>query len=418
MNDRPRAGIPHKKREVPINLRQTGNSDARVLINTQVRKSPYWHLSQKNGCWLYTIMSHLYHPRAYIPVEEGGLLEEYEYLTKHVTLWNVAAELQIQLKGPDALKFADLLATRDLAGKLAVGQARYVILCHDGGGIVNNPIVMRVAEDEVWFSTSVTDVLLWASGINCQLQYDVEIREIDVSPVQIQGPKSRALMEKLVRHKLLGPEVLSLRYYKLCRTQLNGLDVVISRTGFSSELGYEIYLFDATANADALWETLLEAGEEFNLKVIAPNHIRSLEAGIVGYNRDIDIDTNPFEVSLDWMVDFGKEEFVGKDALLKIREEGVSRKLVGLKLGGAPVTFYNPDFWIVKDADGASDVGYVTTCFYSPKVGSNIAFAMLPNAHNALGTRLTVALPGEPAPVPATVVETPFYDPKKEIPRN
>lgn len=399
------------KRHVPINLRQSGDSATRMLISTRIRKSPYWHLSERHGCWAHTVYNHMYHPRAYVPLEEGGLIKEHEHLTRHVTLWNVAVERQIQIKGPDALAFTDLLVTRNLRKKCPVNQGRYVILCDEKGGIVNDPVLLRVAEDEFWLSISDSDVLLWAKGVNYKAGYEVEINEIDVAPVQIQGPKSKQLMRKL-----LGEKVLDLRYYQLFQTRLKGLEVVISRTGWSGEVGYEIYLYDATIHADELWNAVLEAGEEFNLKVIAPSHIRRLEAGILSYGADMDIETNPFEVGLDWQIDFDKADFVGKEALWEIKQEGVTHKLVGLKMGGRPLTWYNEDFYPVKDGSGEAGVGHVTSAFYSPKLDSNIALAMLPNSHNALGTPLKVVLPKEPEAVSATVVEVPFYDPKKEIP--
>ncbi len=400
-----------KARRVPVNLRQSGDSDVKMLIYTRERKSPYWHLSQRHGCWAATIYNHIYHPRAYVSLEDGGLLKEYEYLTEHVTMWNVAVERQIQIKGPDALAFADLLVTRDLRKKCPVNQARYVILCDQQGGLINDPVLLRVAEDEIWLSIADSDVALWVKGVNYKAGFDVDINEIDVCPVQIQGPNAKALMTKLA-----GQEILELRYYQLLQTRIEGLDVVISRTGFSAEVGYEIYLHDATRHADRLWDAVLAAGEEFNIKVIAPSHMRRLEAGILSYGQDMDIETNPFEVGLDWQIDFDKEDFIGKAALLEIRERGVTQRLVGLTMGGDPITWYNQDYWIVKDASGAEDVGYVTSAFYSPKLGTNIALAMLPNSHNAEGSELTVALPAHDEPVAAKVVAVPFYDPKTEIP--
>ena len=200
---RPKAKQPRvidiKKRSVPINVRQSGNSEARMLISTRVRKNPYWHLSQQEGCWAYTVYNHMYHPRAYISMMQGGLMKEYEYLTKHVTMWNVAVERQIQVKGPDAADFVNKLITRDVHKKLPVNMCRYVILCNQDGGIINDPVLLRVAEDEFWFSISDSDVLLWAQGVNATASYNVTIKEIDVSPVQIQGPKSVKPDDQAVR---------------------------------------------------------------------------------------------------------------------------------------------------------------------------------------------------------------------------
>lgn len=398
-------------RFVPVNMRQSGHSTAKALTYTRLRKSPYWHLSERHGCYAYSVYNHMYHPRAYVRPEDGGLLKEYEYLTRDVTLWNVAVERQIQIKGPDALAFANLLVTRDLTTKCPVNQARYVILCNERGGIVNDPVLLRVAEDEIWFSISDSDVGLWAQGVNYGAGFDVSVNEIDVAPVQIQGPKSKALM-----NKLFGDAVLGIRYYGLLPAKLGDMDVIISRTGFSAEVGYEIYLRDATANADKLWETIWAAGREFGLKVIAPSHIRRLEAGILSYGQDMDIETNPFEVGLDWQVDFTKPDFVGRQALLEIGNRGVSRRLVGMRLGGEPITWYIPDFWPVHEPATGSEIGYVSSAFYSPKLETNIALAMVGIAHAEIGTALTVARPEHPAPVEAEVCRAPFFDPGKRLP--
>ena len=400
-----------KRRRVPINLRQSGDSEARILISTRIRKSPWWHLSKAAGCWAYTTYNHLYHPRAYIKPEDGGLLEEYRYLTEHVSMWDVAVERQIQVKGPDAADFVNLLITRDVHALLPPMQARYVILCNQHGGVINDPVLLRVADDEFWFSISDSDVLLWAQGVNANAGYNVEINEIDVAPVQIQGPKSAPLMEKM-----FGSHVRDIPYYGLIHETLNGHAVTISRTGFSAEVGFEIYLHDAMLHADDVWPYILEQGAEFNLRVIAPSHIRRLEAGILSYGQDLDIENNPYEVRLGWQVDLNKSDFIGKDALARIKEEGGKQRLVGLKVGGEPITWYNEDFYPVKDIDAGHDVGYVTSAFWSPNVGSNIALAVMPPTHWRRGTRVNVLLPKDGI-VDAEVVRVPFFDPTKERPK-
>jgi aminomethyltransferase len=404
------------RRHTPVNLRQSGNSEARILINTQVRKSPYWHLSERHGCWAYTVLSNLYHPRAYVAPEDGGLFKEHEYLTQAVTLWNVAAERQIAIKGPDAETFANLLVTRELKGKIPVGKARYTIVCNEDGGIVNDPVLLRVAEDEIWLSTH-TEVLFYAQGVRVHSGYDVRIEEVDVSPLQIQGPNSKPLMESLVEQGRIGREVLDLKYYTLCQTQLDGSDIIVTRTGFSGEVGYELYPFNATDTGETVWNAVLEAGQPYGIQVIAPSHIRRLEAGILSYHADMDHNTTPYEVGLDWQVDLEKDAFIGQEALKRVHNSGVGRRLVGLKIGGTPIDWYNPDFWPVLTGRDGDRVGYVTSALYSPKLNSNIALAMLPQSHSAKGTELRVELPDD-GPVSAEVVPTPFHDPEKRIPRS
>lgn len=193
------------------------------------------------------------------------------------------------------------------------------------------------------------------------------------------------------------------------------MSVVISRTGFSGEVGYEIYLRDATKNADALWDYLIDVGKKYNIMAIAPSHIRRLEAGILSWGQDMDLETNPFEVGLDWQVDLEKDNYIGKEALAGIKKEGVKKKLVGLSMGGEKITWYNEDLWLIADENGR-DIGCVTSAFYSPDLDCNIAMGFVPVEYEEPGTRLTVKLPKD-GPVPAKVVIKPFKDPKKKIPK-
>ena len=402
-----------KDRHVPVNLRQSGDADVRMLIGTRVRKSPFWHKSVEHGVRAVTVYNHMYHPRLYFSEEQNALMGEYYYLTNHVTLWNVAVERQIMVKGPDAVEFVNRVVTRDMKKKMPVNKARYVILCDEQGGIINDPVLLRVAEDEFWFSISDSDLLLWFKGLNQGWNMDVELKEIDVSPVQVQGPKAQAMMRDIFADELDG-----MKYYELKQTTMYGMQVVISRTGFSGEVGYEIYLRNATDDADRFWDALVRAGEPHDLRVIAPGHIRRIEAGIMSYGQDMDIETNPFEVPLEWQFDPEKEDwYVGKEALHRIYTEGVARKLVGLVMGGPRITWYNSDFWTVRDGDDAAEVGYVTSAFYSPKMECNIALAFVPTAYAEAGTTLRVDLPAEAGDVEATVHRVPFYDPDKQLPR-
>lgn len=397
-----------ENRNVPVNLRQTGDRGSRMLISQRVRKSPFWHLSEEAGAWAYTVYNNMYHPRAYIPTEEGGLLKEYEYLTKHVTMWNVAVERQIQVKGPDAPKLVDLAITRSVE-KVKTGRGRYVILCNEEGGIINDPVLLRPYEDEFWFSLSDSDTALWLQALKIGYNLDCTVKEIDVAPVQIQGPKAVPLMEDL-----FGKDIHDVRYYGLMEGEVNGCSVLISNTGFSGEAGYEIYLYNATANADFFWNFILEAGEPYNIRVIAPGHIRRLEAGILSYGQDMDQETTPYEVGLGWQVDLTKDKFIGKEALQRLNEEDLDKHLVGMKIGGKQIDWYPADFYIIyKDYDDDNNpqpVGYITSAFYSPEQGCNIGFAMLPKELSEIGTAMEIYLPAPYADalVPAEVAATPF----------
>jgi aminomethyltransferase len=237
---------------------------------------------------------------------------------------------------------------------------------------------------------------------------DVTIREPDVSPMQIQGPKSKDVVSAL-----FGPAVLDLKYYYFLETEVDGIPVVVTRTGWSGEIGYEVYLRDGS-KGDELWERVMEAGKQYNIAPTGPSDIRRIEAGILNYGIDITLNENPYEVALDWLVDLDQEgDFIGKDALARIKAEGVSRKLVGVEISGDPLDL-NMTRWPVS-ADGA-EVGYITSAVYSPRLEKNIAYAMVPIEHADLGTRLTATVPD--GDVPITVVKKPFIDPKKDIPKS
>jgi len=410
-----------KPRKVPIQLRNTGDGGdggldgkgSRLLIDTRVRKGPYWHLSQEAGAWCYQVYNKIYHPRAYIKPEDGGLMEEYKYLTEHVSMWNVAVERQIQVKGKDATKFVDYVITRR-AELCHVEKCKYVILCGPQGGILNDPILLRPYENEWWFSLADSDINMYLQGVNHDGRFDCEINEIDVAPVQIQGPKATALMVDV-----FGERCAKMKYYDMIHAEIQGCPCVISASGFSTELGYEIYLQDATKNAEKMWYTMLEAGKKHNLRVIAPGHHRRIEAGLLSYGQDIDIEVNPYECGQGWQVDLTKDDFIGKKALAEIKAKGVTHKLAGLLMGGDPITWYASDFYHVLHKGEL--VGYVTSAWFSPTQASNIALAMLPVDLTAIGTELEVALPtmylkNTSAPsgtVPARVEKTPFRPPHK-----
>ena len=406
--------VDQSDRQVPINLRQSGRTPVELLISTRVRKSPFWHLSHEAGCWRATVYNRVYHPRGYVRPEDGGAMVEYEAIVNHVTMWNVAVERQIQVIGPDAVPFVNYVITRD-ATRIEPMHAKYVILCNQNGGVLNDPVLLRLSDNEFWFSLADSDIMLWLQGVNIGKGYNVEISEIDVSPLQIQGPKSLALMADLI-----GPAIHEIPYYGLLEGKIAGRDVVVSQSGFSGEKGYEIYLRDATLHAEDLWNEVLEVGKKHSLMVIAPAHHRRIAAGILSWGQDLDFETLPFQCNLGYQIPRNKKSnYVGKEALETARrqmEEGqppFKTILVGMVFGGKPVDDYAPDFWLISGPEGGDAVGYVTSPWYSPELDTNIAMGYVPWGMHAIGTRLKINLPDEYAetpglPVMAEVVEIPF----------
>jgi aminomethyltransferase len=406
--------IDQSDRLVPINLRQTGDPGIRMLISNRVRKSAYWHLSCEEGCWRATVYNRMYHPRGYVRPEEGGAMVEYRALVNDVTLWNVAVERPIRVKGPDAEAFCDYVCTRDMT-RVPTMKGRYVILCDNDGRVLNDPVMLRPSQDEFWFTISDSDLAFWFKGVNQGLGYNVSIDEIDVCPLQIQGPKSEDLMADLV-----GEGVREVPYYGLMEANIGGADVLISQTGFSGEKGYEVYAYDSTLNAEAVWYTIKEVGAKHNLMVIAPAHHRRIAAGILSYGQDLDHETNPFQCNLGHMIPKTKEaDYIGKKALEKTREQvnngnpPFKYQLVGLKMAGKPIEDYAPDFWLVAKDANSEPCGWVTSPWYSPELEINIAMAYVPVAEAELGTEFVVWLPEEYQPKPghpvwAQVANMPF----------
>ncbi len=409
------SSVDQTDRTVPINLRQSGRTPVEMLISTRVRKSPYWHLAHQAGCWRATVYNRMYHPRGYVRPEDGGAMVEYDALINHVTMWNVAVERQIQVKGPDAEAFVNYVITRD-ATRIKPMHGKYVILCNEDGGILNDPVLLRISEDEFWFSLSDSDLELWLRGVNIAKQFNVHIAEIDVAPVQIQGPKSEDLMADL-----FGDAVRDIPYYGLMSGQVAGRDVIISQTGFTGEKGYEIYLRDATLYAEDMWNAVLDAGKPHNLMVIAPAHHRRIAAGILSWGQDIDMETLPFQCNLAYQVPRNKAaDYIGKQALeaartrLEAGDPPFRLKMVGITFAGLPITDYAPDFWLVAEP-GANDAsGYISSPWYSPELETNIALAWVPVEKTEIGTPLEVWLPDEYTQglpsnrVAAEVVNVPF----------
>ncbi|HKZ99587.1 MAG TPA: glycine cleavage T C-terminal barrel domain-containing protein [Thermoplasmata archaeon] len=376
---------------------------SRLYFGPWYRRSPFFEATRRAGAKAYDIYNHMYLPGLYDDAET-----EYEALLHDVTVWDVSVERQVEISGPDGFKFADFITPRDLT-KCDVGQGKYVVITTEEGGIINDPVLIRLEKDRFWLSLANSDTLLWCKGVAVHSGLDVEIQEPDVSPIQIQGPKSKDVLNALV-----GPKVLDLGYYYFLETKIDGIPVVITRTGWSAEIGYEIYLCDGS-KGEALWEKVFAAGKPYKIRATAPSEIRRIEAGILNWGSDITLDNNPYEVGLGWLVDEDKKaDYIGKEALARIRKAGVQRKLVGLEIAGDKIQVWLDRYWDVL-ADGKK-VGHLTALTYSPRLKKNIGYALVPVAHAKLGSRLTVKTPkGDRA---ATVVRKPFVDPKKDLPKS
>jgi len=369
-------------------------------FGTQIRKSPFFDATVRWGAKGFSTYNHMYIPRDF-----GDPEENFWNLINDAILCDVAVERQVQIKGPDAEKFVQMMTPRDLSS-MSVGQCKYVILTNQYGGILNDPVLLKISDDCYWFSLADSDVLFWAQGLAATKKFNIDICEPDVSPLQLQGPKSREIMVDL-----FGEEIASLKYYWFKPFKLNGIDLIVSRTGWSSELGYEIFLLNSK-DGDKLYQTIMESGQHKGLKPGHTSTIRRIEGAMLSYHADMDINTNPFELGLDRFIDIDKDfDFVGKEALKEIKGKGVSRQQVGLEIKADPMPGPNTRFWEIKIKDNT--VGKVTSAVYSPRLKKNIALAMIEKRYSKIGTEVQVISGADI--LPAEVVEKPFFDPAKTV---
>ena len=369
-------------------------------FGTQVRKSPYFDATVRWGAKGFSVYNHMYIPRDF-----GDPVQNFWNLVNDAILCDVAVERQVEITGPDAAQFVQLLTPRNLS-ECAVGQCKYVLITDENGGVLNDPVLLRLAENHFWLSLADSDILMWAKGVAVNSGLDVNLSEPDVSPLQLQGPKSGDIAKAI-----FGERIDGLKYYWLEEFELNGIPLIISRTGWSSELGYEIYLRDGS-RGNELWDHIMEVGKPMGLVPGHTSTIRRIEGGMLSYQADMDYTVNPFELGLGRLVDLEMNaDFIGKKALKKIKSDGIKRSQVGIEISCTPLKHPNTSYWPIMV--GSEEVGYITSAVYSPRLDKNIALAMMDVNHSALDTAAETTTPKGNFPI--KVVQKPFYDPKKKI---
>jgi aminomethyltransferase len=376
------------------------NTASQVGFGTQIRKSPYFNSTEKWGAKGYSVYNHMYIPRSF-----GDPTQNFWNLVNEAILCDVAVERQVEITGPDAARFVQYLTPRNLSN-CQIGQCKYVFITDNNGGIINDPVLLKLADNHFWLSLADSDVLLWAKGVQIHSGMEVTITEPDVSPLQLQGPKSQDIMRAL-----FGDWINDLKYYWFKECELDGIPLVVSRTGWSSELGYEIFLRDSRRGND-LWELLMATGAPMGLHPGHTSTIRRIEGGMLSYVADLTIENNPFEVCLERLVDLQMDaDFIGKKALQKIRDSGITQKQVGMEISGLPLENPNAEFWQLTH--NGQTAGKITSAVYSPRLEKNIALGMMSIDFADIDTILDVVIQGERRSVKITTI--PFYDPKKAI---
>jgi glycine cleavage system aminomethyltransferase T len=360
-------------------------------LHYTVRRSPYFTRTIAEGAIELMVYNHMY-----MPLDYGrDPREDYDALVERVTLWDVGAERQAEIRGPDAVRFADYLAPRNLLD-LAVGGCRFSPVCDDQGEIMADCVILRPEEDVVWFSHGDVDYELWAHGLAAAGGYDVTVREAEVSPMQVQGPRALDVLQALC-----DDDLTAMARFTCMRTRIAEVDAVVSATGWSREAGFEVYPL-GDARAVEIWDAIVEAGAPHGLLVTGPNVVRAVEQGITDTQYRANSGMNPLEAGMGGMLDLDAGEFVGRDALLRVRAEGPRRTTIGLVADGDPVPWLE-DFWPVLGEDG-SQVGVARWAVWSYALERSIAIALV-NVDSAQGNRFVLRAPdgdrpAVPHPIP------------------
>lgn len=291
----------------------------RFAPTARVRRSPYYHATVAAGATDFTVYNHMLLPMGY-----GDPEAEYRRLVDAVTMWDVAAQRQIEISGAEAGRLVQYLTARDLSA-MVPGQARYVALCDYDGVLLNDPVLLRLADDRYWFSIADGDIALWARAIGAERGMAARVAEVDVSPLALQGPRAVD-----VAIELFGPAIADLGRFHFVETELAGIPLVVCRSGWSGQDGFELFLTDGARGTD-LWERVAEAGTGHGIGPGAPNAVERIESGLLAWGGDNAPGSNPFECGLAPFVDVETTvDYIGKVALQKVAAEGPARIFVGL----------------------------------------------------------------------------------------
>lgn len=344
----------------------------------------------------------------YMPTLYTSVVDEYWSMVNDVVMIDVGVERQIEISGPDAHKLIQFITPRDVSN-CDLGKCYYILLTGEDGGIINDAVLLRLNDEQFWVSPGDGDVLLWIEGVAVNSGMDVNVFEPDVSPLQMGGPKSPHVM-----YELFGDLAIDLGYYRAAQTEVNGIPLVLGRTGWSGELSYELYLQDGS-RGNELWGLVAKAGEKYNIKPAAPQLIRSIEGELLSYASDISRTDNPYTIDMGRMVNLEREDdFIGKAALQKIHAEGVKRKLVGVEIAGDPINAPPEHLWAIKDDHNS--IGHITRCIYSPRLKKNIGFANVPIEYAEIGSKLSIDSPR--GLLSASVCKKPWFPAEIKIPKD
>ena len=334
-----------------------------IAKSRRLRSTPYTSRIEEQGVTAYTIYNHMLLPAAF-----GSIEDSYRHLKEHVQVWDVAAERQVEISGKDSAELVQLMTCRDLS-KSKIGRCYYCPIIDDSGNLVNDPVVLKLAEDRWWISIADSDVIFFAKGLAAGYKFDVKITEPVVDIIAVQGPKSFDLMEKV-----FGKIIKELKFFGFSYYDFKGTKHLIARSGWSKQGGFEIYVQNTQAG-QKLYDHLFEIGDEFNVKPGCPNLIERIESGLLSYGNDFDNNDNPFECGFDQYVSLDSEvNFLGKENLKKVKSDGIQKKLMGIKIDAKEVSISGS--LDLKDENG-NIIGELRSACYSPYFEKVIGIAMI-----------------------------------------
>ena len=352
-----------------------------IVKSKRVRSTPYTSRIEKQGVSAYTTYNHMLLPAGFeLPIQET-----YYHLKEHVQIWDVAAERQVEITGPDSAKLIQLMTCRDLS-KSKDGRCYYCPIIDDQACMVNDPIILRINQNKWWISIADSDVILFAKGLAIGKKYDVNIIEPNVDIMAVQGPKSFALMEKV-----FGKSITELKYFRFDFYDFKGVKHLISRSGWSKQGGYEIYV-ENTESGLELYDYLFEIGKEFNVKPGCPHLIERIESALLSYGNDFDLNDNPLECGFDKYVNLDSDiQFLGKEKLIQIKSEGIKKKLMGVKIDHNKIN-------VSKAIDitvNSKRIGELRSGVYSQTFDQVIGIAMVDKPFFEIDTKVEIIINNE-----------------------
>ena len=347
------------------------NNNIKLNMSRRIRRTPYTNKVEKLGVSDFTVVNHMLLPKGFRKTIE----EDYWHLNKDVQLWDVSCQRQVQIQGKDAFKLVQKLTPRPLKN-METGKCFYIPMVDEDGGMINDPVLLKLDDDMFWISIADSDILLWASGIALGLGLDVKIKEPDVYPLAVQGPKSEDLLVSI-----FGEDIRKLKFFNFRVFDFMGTKQIIARSGYSNQDGFEIYFksfdkyFDSVDIGEKLWDKIWKTGQKFNISPGCPNLIDRIEGGLMSYGNDFTKENNPFECNLQKYCNFSDHDFIGKEALKKIKKKKIKQKMCGVIFEGKP---YKPNGKLLKVLSPKKEIiGRITSGIFSPKYKKNIGLSMI-----------------------------------------